>query len=92
MSFNLQESVLLLQDQDETIPIQNELDVPAMSEGEAMDYLERESLYLAGFLTGFNREREGEETREEEGRKSSTSCCCFPSELLEDPSRPFQAL
>ena len=47
MSFNLQESVLLLQDQDETIPIQNELDVPAMSEGEAMDYLERESLYRA---------------------------------------------
>lgn len=44
MSFNLQESVLLLQDQDETIPIQNELDVPNMSESEAMDYLERESM------------------------------------------------
>ena len=42
MSFNLQESVLLLQDPDEGVPIPNELDVPQMAEAEAMDYLERE--------------------------------------------------
>lgn len=45
MSFNLQESVLLLQDPDEGVPIQHELDVPSMAESEAMDYLERECAF-----------------------------------------------
>ena len=93
MSFNLQESVLLLQAQDETIPIQNELDVPSMSESEAMDYLERESILQALIFDRVHGGRgHGGEEGGREGRRGgrSNSCCCFSSTAAGQARRLFQ--
>jgi hypothetical protein len=40
MAFNLQESVLCLQDPDEILPINNEIDVPHLDEADVAVHLE----------------------------------------------------